>query len=133
MAKKSARKKSTRRKSVPRKSGKGGARASGTTRRKRPVKRSPPPFYGKVTEAVAPARGGMDSEFAEAVQSGPAAPSRLRRFLEQYDPGNGEYEDGFQRNRVRAAQFELMRLEYLNGRVAAGDRLLARLQDVADA
>ncbi len=119
------------------------ARASGRSRPKRAAKarskratqRRPAPFYafyGEVSEAAAPARGTMSSEFLEAVHSGPTAAAKLRRFLKQYDPGNGEYEDGFHRNRVRAAQVELMRLEYLDGRVAAGDRLLARLQDVTD-
>ena len=91
--------------------------------------RLPPAFYERVAKATEPARGTMSGEFSEAVQRGPDAAVRLRRFLKQHEPANGEYEDAFHERRVRAARFELMRLEYLSGHVAAGDRLFARLQD----
>ena len=97
------------------------------TRKKSP--KTPPAFYERVSKAPEPARGTMAGDFAEAVKRGPNAAGRLRRFLKQYDPAGGDYEDGFHQQRVRAAQFELMRLEYLSGHVAAGDRLAARLQD----
>jgi hypothetical protein len=111
------------------------------TRKKSSTKRSrkrgkaparvPPAFYERVTKATEPASGTMGGEFAEAVTRGPDRAARLRQFLKQYDPGDGDYEDAFHARRVRAAQFELMRLEYLARHIAAGDRLLARLQEVA--
>jgi len=68
----------------------------------------------------------MGGEFAWAIGSGPDR-ARLRKFLKQYEPANGEYEDAWHRDHVRAAQVELMRLEFLNGNVKAGDHLLAQL------
>ena len=98
----------------------------------RPAPRLPPAFYERVSKTTQPARGSMSGEFAEAVTRGPDAAARLRRFLKEHEPANGEYEDAFHQSRVRAAQFELMRLEYLSGHVAAGDRLLARLQQPSE-
>ncbi len=101
-------------------------------KKSKPGTRVPPAFYERVTKTTEPARGTLGGDFAEAVKRGPDAAARLRRFLKQYDPAGGDYEDGFHQNRVRAAQFELMRLEYLSGHVAAGDRLLARLQETSE-
>jgi hypothetical protein len=102
------------------------------SRTRKTGRKTPPAFYERVAKATEPARGTMAGDFAEAVERGPNAAGRLRRFLKQYDPAGGEYEDAFHQRRVRAAQFELMRLEYLSGHVAAGDRLLAELQDVPE-
>lgn len=71
----------------------------------------------------------MTEEFATAVRASDIG-AGLRRFLKKYQPADGEYEDGFHLGRVRAAQFELMRLEYINGNVKAGDKLLSQLQDL---
>ena len=85
--------------------------------------------YSKHLNARSRSAGGsIDEELASAAQ-GPAAATALRRFLKKYEPPDGEYQDGFHRNRVRAAQRELMRLEYINGNVKAGDKLLAKLED----
>jgi hypothetical protein len=84
------------------------------------------------THVRAPSTAGasdMDVDFASAIGAVNPVP-RLRRFLRQYEPVNGEYQDAFHYNHVRAAQYELMRLEYIRGNVRAGDKLLAQLQDV---
>jgi hypothetical protein len=87
------------------------------------------PFYKYARPAPAAASESPGGEL-QSVSRGPDALTTLRRFLKQQTPANEEYQDGFHRNRVRAARFELMRLEYLHGHVAAGDKLLAQLQDV---
>jgi len=108
------------------------SRTRKTSKKKKPATRVPPAFYERVSKTTQAAPGSMSGEFAEAVTRAPDAATRLRRFLKEYDPVNGEYQDAFHQSRVRAAQFELMRLEYLSGHVAAGDRLLARLQEVTE-
>jgi hypothetical protein len=85
-------------------------------------------FYKYPKESRLPASDTMGQELASAAQR-PDAVQGIRRFLKKYKPPDHEYQDGFHRNRVRAAQFELMRLEYLKGNVKAGDRLLSQLQD----
>jgi hypothetical protein len=67
-------------------------------------------------------------ELADAVHSDDAL-QRLRRFVKKHTPPDQEYQDGFHRNRVRVAQVELMRHEYVNGNVKAGDKLLTVLKD----
>jgi hypothetical protein len=105
------------------------------------AKKSYPSFYKYARSNARSAReagretgskAGRDAPANElqAASTGPEARTALRRFLKKYTPANEEYQDGFDRNRIRAARFELMRLEYLHGHVAAGDKLLALLQDV---
>jgi hypothetical protein len=90
----------------------------------------PVPTFYRHSKGQRPAGGHpMGGELASAAQ-GANAVAGLRRFLKKYEPPEGEYQDGFHRSRVRAAQYELMRLEYIKGNVRAGDRLLARLQDL---
>jgi hypothetical protein len=96
------------------------------------AKKAYPSFYKYARSAREAGRDAPANEL-QAASRGPEALTALRRFLKKYTPANEEYQDGFQRNRVRAARFELMRLEYLHGHVAAGDKLLAQLQDVDDA
>jgi hypothetical protein len=71
----------------------------------------------------------IGEEFASAARAADAV-AGLRRFLKKYQPPDDEYQDAFHRNHVRAAQYELMRLEYIKGNVKAGDRLLSHLQDI---
>ena len=92
----------------------------------------PVPALYAASRASSEPRGTLRGEFGWAMQDHADAASRLRTFLKQYEPANGEYQDGFHRSRVRAAQRELMRLEYLGGDVKAGDRLLARLHDAGE-
>jgi hypothetical protein len=87
-------------------------------------------LYGLAKPATAGARGTLAGDFAWAMRDDATAAARLKRFLKQYEPTNGEFQDAFQRSRVRAAQYELMRLAYLNGRVKEGDRLLHDLHDL---
>jgi hypothetical protein len=86
-------------------------------------------FYKYPKEMRLAASDAMRQELSSTAQR-PDAAKEIRRFLKKYEPPDREYQDGFHRNRVRAAQFELMRLEYLKGNVKAGDRLLAQLQDL---
>jgi hypothetical protein len=92
------------------------------------------PFYkyARPARAISAESTSLEStgDQLQSASRGPDALTALRRFLKQQTPPNEEYQDGFHRNRVRAARFELMRLEYLHGNVAAGDKLLAQLQDV---
>lgn len=88
------------------------------------------PLYGLAKRATAGSRGTLGGDFAWAMQDDATAANRLKKFLKQYEPANGEFQDGFQRSRVRAAQYELMRLAYVSGRVKEGDRLLHRLHDL---
>lgn len=110
------------------------AAAKKTTGRTAAAKTSPKakayrPFYKYARPAHAAASESPGGEL-QSVSRGPDALTTLRRFLKQQTPANEEYQDAFHRNRVRAARFELMRLEYLHGHVAAGDKLLAQLQDL---
>jgi hypothetical protein len=58
---------------------------------------------------------------------------RWQEFLKTHRPAHEahssdqEYEDAFQANHTAAAQYELMRVYYLLGRVEDGDRLLREL------
>lgn len=108
--------------------------AKKTTRKTAAAKTSPKakayrPFYKYASPAGAVASESRGGEL-QSVSRGPDALTALRRFLKQQTPANEEYQDAFHHNRVRAARFELMRLEYLHGHVAAGDKLLAQLQDL---
>ena len=108
-------------------------RAGRVARTRKPLRSVQSPgfeaFYQQAGHPAAAARGTLNGDFAWAVESVADMATRLRRFLKQYKPADGEFQDGFQRSRVRAAQLELMRLEYLKGNVKAGDRLLAQLED----
>ncbi len=75
-------------------------------------------------------RDTLAGDFAWAGEGGRDAAARWRTFLRKYDPADGEYQDAGHERRVRTARYELMRLEYLSGNAKAGDRLLAKLQDV---
>src|SRR5262245_1754324 len=88
------------------------------------------PFYPLA--GTLDARGSLkgDYQWAASSPSRREALVRWREFLTKYRPPNDEYEDAFQRNYVRAAQYELMRVEYLLGDVRAGDALLHDLEDV---
>jgi hypothetical protein len=82
--------------------------------------------------ASAEPRGTLKSDYAAASASATPdeALARWREFLQKHEPPNGEYEDAFQRNYIRAAQYELMRISYLTGHAPEGDLLLRRLEDV---
>ncbi len=71
-----------------------------------------------------------DFDWAASAPTLDEADTRWRTFLRAHEPDDGEFEDGFQRNHVRAAQYELMRVLYLRGRTNEGDRLLTKLEDV---
>lgn len=89
------------------------------------------PFYTMPRAATPQPRGTLKGDFdwaASAATLGEAS-ERWKEFLRAHPP-DGEYEDAFQRNHVRAAQYELMRVEYLRGRVQEGDKLLNQLEDV---
>jgi hypothetical protein len=88
-------------------------------------------FYTMPRSATPQPRGTLKGDFdwaASAPTLGEAS-ERWHEFLRAHPP-DGEYEDAFQRNHVRAAQYELMRVEYLRGRVQEGDKLLNQLEDV---
>ena len=89
------------------------------------------PFYS-VPAAASDARGTLkgDYQWAAGSQTVEEAAARWREFLKSHQPPDGEYQDGFQRNYVRSAQYELMRAEYLLGRARDGDTLLRDLEDV---
>jgi len=90
------------------------------------------PFYPAPAATTTDARGTLkgDYDWARSSTTRDEALTRWRAFLQKHLPPNGEYEDGFQRNYVRAAQYELMRLEYLLGHDKEGDALLQQLEDV---
>jgi hypothetical protein len=91
------------------------------------------PFYSHLAGLPSQPRNSMTSDFESVPTAGvDEAARRWRSFLRKFEPPSGEFQDAFQQKRVRAAQFELMRLEYLRGNVKAGDRLLAKLQDLQD-
>jgi len=87
------------------------------------------PFYNYPAARSRAAPDSLSSQLSAAIRS-PDAVAGLRRFLKNHASPDREYQDAFQGTRIRAAQFELMRLEYLSGNVNAGDRLLAQLQDL---
>jgi hypothetical protein len=89
-------------------------------------------FYSIPPAAIAQARGTLKGDFdwAAGASTLDEAATRWAEFLRAHEPANGEYEDSFQQNHVRAAQYELMRVQYLRGNVVEGDRLLTKLEDV---
>ena len=89
------------------------------------------PFYSSSAGASEP-RGTLkgDYQWAASSKTAPEAVARWREFLKIHQPPSGEYQDGFQRNYVRSAQYELMRVEYLLGHASEGDTLLRDLEDV---
>ena len=89
------------------------------------------PFYTMPRAATPQPRGSLKGDFDWAAGAATLADASARwnEFLRAHPP-DGEYEDAFQRNHVRAAQYELMRVEYLRGRVQEGDKLLNQLEDV---
>jgi len=90
------------------------------------------PFYSMPAGATPQARGTLKGDFDRAMSAPTVdeAATRWTEFLRAHEPADGEYEDGFQRDHVRVAQYELMRIEYLRGRVEEGDKLLRKLEDV---
>ena len=89
------------------------------------------PFY-TFQDRRADARGSLtgDYHWAESSATLQEAAARWKEFLGRHRPPNGEYQDAFERNYVRSAQYELMRVEYLLGNTAEGDALLRELEDV---
>jgi hypothetical protein len=89
------------------------------------------PFYS-VPAAPSDARGTLkgDYQWAAGSKTVDEAAARWREFLQTHQPPDGEYQDAFQRNYVRSAEYELMRAEYLLGRAREGDTLLRNLEDV---
>lgn len=89
------------------------------------------PFYS-VPAAPSDARGTLKGDYQWAAGSKTVKESadRWREFLKTHQPPDGEYQDAFQRNFVRSAQYELMRAEYLLGHAREGDTLLRNLEDV---
>jgi hypothetical protein len=89
------------------------------------------PFYS-VPIGTPDSRGTVkgDYQFAASSKTLDEAAMRWRAFLNQHQPPGGEYQDAFQRNYVRSAQYELMRAVYLLGRTREGDALLRELEDV---
>ena len=90
------------------------------------------PFYAMPRAATAQARGTLKGDFdwAASAPTLEEATTRWTAFLRAHEPADGEFEDGFQRNHVRAAQYELMRVLYLRGHTTEGDTLLTKLEDV---
>ena len=89
------------------------------------------PFYPVSSAGTADPRGTLkgDYRWAASATSPEEAAARWQEFLKIHQPPDGEYQDGFQRNYVRSAQYELMRAEYLLGHVGKGDALLRELED----
>jgi hypothetical protein len=89
-------------------------------------------FYSIPPAAVAQARGTLKGDFdwAAGASTLDDAAARWAEFLRAHEPPNGEFEDSFQQNHVRAAQYELMRVQYLRGNAAEGDKLLTKVEDV---
>jgi len=100
----------------------------------KPAIRQPSPYRPFYTVPAAPAepRGTLKGDYQWAASSSTReeALTRWRELLQKHAPPDGEYQDAFQRNYVRSAQYELMRLEYLAGHVDEGDALLRNLEDV---
>src|SRR5262245_52255873 len=88
-----------------------------------------PTFYVHPTGPSAAVADRLGRGLSRAVE-GAHQTASLRRFLKENDVPDLEFQDGLHWNRIRAAQYELMRLEYLSGNAKAGDRLLAKLQDL---
>jgi hypothetical protein len=92
--------------------------------------RSYVPALDRRAAAASPAAPGTlqgDFQSAAASRSLSEAATRWERFLHEHEPADGEYEDAYQKYRIDAAKLELMRVYYLLGRRADGDRLLRTL------
>jgi hypothetical protein len=94
------------------------------------------PVYAKQrAPATQEERGTLKGDFLWAANATTLemAAVRWEAFLTTYKPTRDaqapeqEYEDAFQANHIAAAQYELMRVYYLLGRVEDGDRLLREL------
>jgi hypothetical protein len=94
------------------------------------------PVYAKQrTPAAQEERGTLKGDFLWAAHATTLemAAVRWEAFLTTHPPARDaqspsqEYEDAFQANHIAVAQYELMRVYYLLGRVEDGDRLLREL------
>lgn len=88
-----------------------------------------PALDGGAAAASPAAAGTLQGDFQSAATSRSLAEAMTRweRFLHDHEPADGEYEDAYQKYRIDAAKLELMRVYYLLGRQADGDRVLRAL------
>ena len=90
------------------------------------------PVYGVRAGSEREPRGSLRGDFQWALDAGTLsdAAQRWQEFLTKHSPPGAEYEDGMHASYAKAARYELMRLNYLLGRVAEGDALLKELDPV---
>jgi hypothetical protein len=90
------------------------------------------PVYGARDQKASEARGTIrgDFQWAASAPTVSVAASRWEEFLKTHNPEGREFEDSVHASYVAAAQYELVRVYYLQGRKDEGDALLRRLDPV---
>ena len=90
------------------------------------------PVYGASDRRLTDPRGTTrgDFQWAASAPTLTEAGSRWEAFLEEHDPAEREFEDSQHASYVAAAQYELLRVYYLQGRRDDGDALLRQLDPV---
>jgi hypothetical protein len=90
------------------------------------------PVYGSRDDRASENRGTVrgDFQWAATAPTLPVAASRWEEFLKTHGPPGREFEDSVHASYVAAAQYELIRVYYLQGRRDEGDALLRRVDPV---
>ena len=90
------------------------------------------PVYGSRDNLSSEKRGTIrgDFQWAAAAPTLPVAASRWEEFLKTHNPPGREFEDSMHTAYATAAQYELIRVYFLQGRRDEGDALLRRADPV---
>ena len=90
------------------------------------------PLFGTRVGTEREPRGSIRGDFQWALDAStlPDAAQRWQEFLTRHSPPGAEFEDGMHASYATAARYELVRVNYLLGRLAEGDALLKELDPV---
>ena len=91
------------------------------------LKRSYIPYWGNDAEYFSdwdPSSIGYLFYWASSSPDLATAQKRWEKFLKDFEPGKGGFDDSLDYNCVHRARLELMRIYYLQGMVEAGDRII---------
>jgi len=110
----------------------GGSVSCGTPQETSVSRDSYKPVYGSTDVRPSETRGTIrgDFQWAASAPTLPVAASRWEEFLKTHNPPGREFEDAVHASYVAAAQYELIRVYYLQGRRDEGDALLRRVDPV---
>ena len=89
-------------------------------------------LYGAADRKVTDPRGTIrgDFQWAASAPDLAAAATRWEEFIRAHGPAGGDFEDSLHASYFSAAQYELVRVYYLQGRRSDGDVVMRRLDPV---